>query len=303
MRLATSTTVCAPSWLISCAYTVFTDEIVACLQRQAPVAARLGVRDVPHRRRCPSGISIEDGAANTVLGEMPFSSAATSANGLNDEPAWRPRAPARRQVHAAVAGGGVPVVGVLAADHRAHVSVPRIDHGHRAGWIARIREHRADRALCGAAAGGIDRGRDAQSAGEQQLVAILARLTERRVRQEPLLEVVDEVRERVALPRREGVELDRLGDGLVPLGARDHRLLQHLPQDVVPPHPRVDRVGERIEVVRRADQARPAVRTATASGPWRRSPKYERAAAWMPYAPWPKYTVFRYFVRICSLVS
>ena len=26
--------------------------------------------------------------------------------------------------------------------------------------------------------------------------------------------------------------------------------------------------------------------------------KYERAAAWMPYAPCPKYTVFRYFVRI-----
>jgi hypothetical protein len=61
-------------------------------------------------------------------------------------------------------------------------------------------------------------------------------------------------------------------------------------------------MGERIEVVRRADQ--PAsnadcdnVRSFASIA------KYERAAAWMPYAPCPKYTVFRYFVRIWSLVE
>ena len=46
-----------------------------------------------HTSPLSSGISIEDGAENTVLGEMPFSSAATRANGLNDEPACRPVLP------------------------------------------------------------------------------------------------------------------------------------------------------------------------------------------------------------------
>ncbi len=31
--------------------------------------------------------------------------------------------------------------------------------------------------------------------------------------------------------------------------------------------------------------------------------KYVLAAAWIPYAPWPKYTVFRYRARISSLLS
>ena len=36
IRLATSTTVCAPSSSISCAYTVFTEEIVACSKVRLP---------------------------------------------------------------------------------------------------------------------------------------------------------------------------------------------------------------------------------------------------------------------------
>ena len=36
IRLATSTTVCAPSSLISCAYTVLTEEIVACSSVRLP---------------------------------------------------------------------------------------------------------------------------------------------------------------------------------------------------------------------------------------------------------------------------
>ena len=187
---------------------------------------------------------------------MPFSSAATSANGLNDEPAWRPVLPPGRQVHAAVAGGGVPVVGVLAADHRPDVARPGIDHGHRAVGVARIGEHRADGALGGQLQVGIDRGRDAQPAGEQQLVAVLPRLAERGVRKEPLLEVVDEVRERV----RDSRDVNACSSiGSATASSRSAlvimRLLEHLTQDVVAPHPRVDGMGERVEVVRRADQA------------------------------------------------
>ena len=63
------------------------------LEGEAAVVARLRVRHVPHLRRCRAGYRSSEGAENTVLGEIPFSSAATSANGLNDEPACRPVLP------------------------------------------------------------------------------------------------------------------------------------------------------------------------------------------------------------------
>ena len=223
------------------------------LQREAAVAARLGVRDVPDlavvERDLDRGRRGEHRARRDAVLERGH-----QRERLERRARLSPGAASRREVHAAVAGVRVPVVGVVPADHRADVAGAGIDHGHRARRVARVREHRSHRALREPLELGIDRGRDAEAAGEQELVSVLARLAERRVREEPLLEVVDEVGVRIAITGRERVELDRLGDGLVLLGRRDHPLVEHLPEHVVAPDPRVHRVRERVEVVRRADQ-------------------------------------------------
>ncbi len=91
--------------------------------------------------------------------------------------------------------------------------------------------------------------------GEQQPVAVLPRLAERRVRQEPLLEVVDEVRIGVALQRGRGVELDRLRDRCVVNGLGDQPLVEHGLEGLVAPDATVHGMDERIEVVGRPDQA------------------------------------------------
>ncbi len=223
------------------------------LQREAAVVAGLRVRDVPHlavvERDIDRGGRGEHGARrDTVL----------QGRHQRERLERRARLPTgaapRREVHAAVARVRIPIVRVVSADHGSDVAGTGVDHGHRARRVARVGENGADRALRVPLELGIDGGRDTEAAGEEELVSILACLAERRVREEPLLEVVDEVRVGIAVTGRDRVELDRLRDGLVLLGRRDHPLLEHLPQHVVAPDPRVHRVCERIEVVRRADQ-------------------------------------------------
>ena len=61
---------------------------------------------------------------------------------------------------------------------------------------------------------------DPQATGEQEAVAILARLTEGGVGKEPLLEVVDEVGVSVAAQRRRVTESQRLVRRAAPLVLR-----------------------------------------------------------------------------------
>jgi hypothetical protein len=92
IRSATSTTVAGRSRSISCAYTVFTDLIVAersvIVPYPAP-SAFVTSQISPDSR----AIWSVEGAGNVSDGDMPASRAATKANGLKDEPDCRPVPP------------------------------------------------------------------------------------------------------------------------------------------------------------------------------------------------------------------
>ena len=123
------------------------------LEGQAAVTARLGVRDVPHRpvvqRDLDRGRRREHRARrDAVLQRRDQGERFERRAGLAS------RTASGRQVHPAVAGARIPIVGVLATDHRSDVAGPGIDHGHRARRIARIGEHRSHCALRGHAADG-----------------------------------------------------------------------------------------------------------------------------------------------------
>ena len=74
--------------------------------------------------------------SNRVDGEIPCSSAVASTNGLNDEPGWRSPWTARLNWLFAV---------VVAADHREHAAVARIDRDERRRRPVRAGQHLRDR--------------------------------------------------------------------------------------------------------------------------------------------------------------
>ena len=161
--------------------------------------------------------------------------------------------PAGGQVHAGEPIVGVPVV--APADHRGHEARARVDRGERPVRVARLGQHGVDRALGGALHPGIQRRHDPEAALEQQVVPVGRRLAEPRIRQDPLLDVVDEVRRDVllvALGRQ--VQHDGGGAGCQVARRVDHPELEHPVQHPVATPLRAVRMRDGVVVHRRLDQ-------------------------------------------------
>ena len=110
---------------------------------------------------------------------------------LERGPRLPPGRAARRQVE--LRDLAVPEI-VAAADHREHRAGARIEHRHRAPWVVLEREDAVHGLLRLTLQPKVDRRGDAKAALEEQCVAVRVGGTERGVRQEPLLHVVDEER-------------------------------------------------------------------------------------------------------------
>ena len=166
-----------------------------------PDAAALDPPD-RHRGSCSTA---ERGASNRFVGDTPFSSAVAITMGLNADPVWRPGAGG--QVRLPV---GVGAEVVVAADHRPHEAGARVDRHQRGvgrcggrcparggprGSTPRPWPAGRGRSSCRCAAR-----RAAAPRGAPRCVS--PRASERV--QQPVLDLVDEVRRGVALLRRVG---------------------------------------------------------------------------------------------------
>ena len=124
---------------------------------------------------------------------------------------------------------------LISPHHREDESSSRVQDGHRRGRVTRVGEDGINGALGRLLDRRLQSGVDPKTTGEQEPIAILARLAERRVGDEPLLQVVHEVRVVVSAHRRHLVKVDRLLASVSPLGRGDHPELVHEPQDHAPP--------------------------------------------------------------------
>ena len=176
---------------------------------------------------------------------------------------------------------------VAAAHHGLDRAGAGIEHRHRRVGISLLGEHAGDGPLGLSLESQVDRGLDAEPALEQQVVALVASLSELGVVQEPSLDVVDEVGSRVPVLLVRRIELEALGHRGVPGGRVDHVELVHALEDLIPALAGNLREQHRVVVRGRADQsgqrgAAVEIQLPGGSRSFARMEKYVLAAAWIP---------------------
>ena len=143
---------------------------------------------------------------------------------------------------------------VAAANHGPDGPRARVDDGHRTVGIVPVGQDPVDGVLGILLQTEVDRAVDAQTSFEQRVVSLLLRGAELRIRQEPLLDVVDEVRCGIsAFPLQ--VQFDLCRRCRLVRGRVDHPERDHSPEDEVAAGHGSVGVEHRVVLRRGGDQA------------------------------------------------